>query len=77
MARTLLIETRMCLTVLQGTYQRVEERVDEHTRIIEALRAGDEKTALALLEAHMEDAVQRPRTTRETRPPARRRSRAR
>lgn len=59
MARTLLIETRMCLTALQGTYQRVEERVTEHTRIIEALRAGDEETALSLLEAHMEDAVQR------------------
>ncbi|RSN11965.1 GntR family transcriptional regulator [Streptomyces sp. WAC 05977] len=59
MARTLLIETRMCLTALQGTYQRVEERVAEHTRIIEALRAGDEETALSLLEAHMEDAVQR------------------
>ncbi len=59
MARTLLIETRMCLTALQGTYQRVEERVTEHTKIIEALRAGDEETALSLLEAHMEDAVQR------------------
>lgn len=59
MARTLLIETRMCLTALQGTYQQVEERVTEHTLIIEALRAGDETTALALLEAHMEDAVQR------------------
>ncbi|KFU81388.1 MULTISPECIES: GntR family transcriptional regulator [Amycolatopsis] len=59
MARTLLIETRMCLTALQATYQRVEERVTEHTRIIEALRAGDEETALSLLEAHMEDAVQR------------------
>ncbi len=59
MARTLLIETRMCLTALQGTYQRVEERVTEHTRIIEALREGDEDTALSLLEAHMEDAVQR------------------
>ncbi|OLZ54868.1 GntR family transcriptional regulator [Amycolatopsis keratiniphila] len=59
MARTLLIETRMCLTALQGTYQRVEERVTEHTSIIEALRAGDEETALSLLEAHMEDAVQR------------------
>ncbi|MEV6907289.1 GntR family transcriptional regulator [Amycolatopsis sp. NPDC051071] len=59
MARTLLIETRMCLTALQGTYQRVEERVAEHTRIIEALRAGDEETVLSLLEAHMEDAVQR------------------
>ncbi|MGK4594314.1 GntR family transcriptional regulator [Amycolatopsis sp. w19] len=59
MARTLLIETRMCLTALQGTYQQVEERVTEHTRIIEALRAGDEESALSLLEAHMEDAVQR------------------
>ncbi|RSM62734.1 GntR family transcriptional regulator [Amycolatopsis sp. WAC 01375] len=59
MARTLLIETRMCLTALQATYQQVEERVTEHTKIIEALRAGDEETALSLLEAHMEDAVQR------------------
>jgi DNA-binding GntR family transcriptional regulator len=59
MARTLLIETRMCLTALQGTYQRVEERVDEHTKLIQALRDGDEETALALLDAHMEDAVQR------------------
>ncbi|WP_326958090.1 GntR family transcriptional regulator [Amycolatopsis sp. NBC_01286] len=59
MARTLLIETRMCLTALQGTYQRVEERVDEHTKLIQALREGDEETALALLDAHMEDAVQR------------------
>lgn len=59
MARTLLIETRMCLTALQGTYQRVEERVEEHTKLIQALRDGDEETALSLLEAHMEDAVQR------------------
>ena len=59
MARTLLIETRMCLTALQSTYQRVEERVEEHTKLIQALRDGDEETALALLEAHMEDAVQR------------------
>ncbi|MEV7092260.1 GntR family transcriptional regulator [Amycolatopsis sp. NPDC051045] len=59
MARTLLIETRMCLTALQSTYQRVEERVDEHTKLIQALREGDEETALTLLEAHMEDAVQR------------------
>ena len=59
MARTLLIETRMCLTALQSTYQRVEERVDEHTKLIQALRDGDEETALALLDSHMEDAVQR------------------
>ncbi|WP_116042406.1 GntR family transcriptional regulator [Amycolatopsis palatopharyngis] len=59
MARTLLIETRMCLSLLQQTYQRVEERVNEHNRIIEAIREGDQDTVLALLEAHMEDAVQR------------------
>ncbi|WP_086850362.1 GntR family transcriptional regulator [Amycolatopsis kentuckyensis] len=59
MARTLLIETRMCLTALQSTYQRVEERVEEHTKLIQALRDGDEELALTLLEAHMEDAVQR------------------
>jgi DNA-binding GntR family transcriptional regulator len=59
MASTLLIETRMCLAALQGTYQRVEERVSEHNRIIEAIRADDLPTLLSLLEAHMEDAVQR------------------
>jgi DNA-binding GntR family transcriptional regulator len=59
MARTLMIETRMCLSLLQQTYQRVEERVNEHNRIIEAIRDGDQATVLTLLEAHMEDAVQR------------------
>ncbi|MCU1683187.1 MAG: GntR family transcriptional regulator [Amycolatopsis sp.] len=59
MASTLLIETRMCLAALQGTYQRVEERVSEHNRIIEAIRDDDLETLLSLLEAHMEDAVQR------------------
>jgi DNA-binding GntR family transcriptional regulator len=59
MASTLLIETRMCLAALQGTYQRVEERVVEHNRIIEAIRADELQTLLSLLEAHMEDAVQR------------------
>ncbi|WP_298180525.1 GntR family transcriptional regulator [Saccharomonospora sp.] len=63
MARTLLIETRMCLSALQDTYgkgyQGVDERIAEHNRIIEALRDGDEERMLALLDAHMEDAVQR------------------
>ena len=59
MASTLLIETRMCLAALQSTYQRVEERVNEHNQIIEAIRGGDLDTVLSLLEAHMEDAVRR------------------
>lgn len=59
MMRTLLIETRMCLSALRSTYSTDEERVTEHARITEAIRAGDGKLALALLEAHMEDALQR------------------
>ena len=59
MARTLLIETRMCLSALHRTYGTNEERVTEHKRIAEAIGAGDEELAVSLLEAHMEDAVQR------------------
>jgi DNA-binding GntR family transcriptional regulator len=59
MASGLLIETRMCLSALGRTYVDAEERVTEHKRITEAIRAGDADSALSLLEAHMEDAVQR------------------
>lgn len=59
MMRTLMTETRMCLTALQRTYADVHERVTEHGRIIEAVEARDEHLATALLEQHMEDAVQR------------------
>lgn len=58
MAGTLLIETRMCLAALQEA-ERLQDRVDEHTRILAAVKDGDEQRALALLEAHMEDAVAR------------------
>ncbi len=59
MAQTLLIETRMCLAALQRTYRGVEERVEEHRQIVDAIRAGDEPLALRLLDAHMADAVDR------------------
>lgn len=59
MARTLLIETRMCLSRLHGTGQSAADRVAEHNRIIEAIRDGDETTALELLQSHMDDAVRR------------------
>ena len=59
MARTLMVETRMCLALLQGTYQSAEERVTEHNHIIEAIRTGDEGATLRLLDAHMTDALQR------------------
>ncbi|WP_031468684.1 GntR family transcriptional regulator [Sciscionella sediminilitoris] len=59
MMRTLMVETRMCLTALQRTYADVRERVSEHGAIIEAIAEGDERLATALLERHMEDAVRR------------------
>ncbi|WP_236789155.1 GntR family transcriptional regulator [Amycolatopsis sp. GM8] len=59
MTRTLLIETRMCLSVLQNTYDKDEERVTEHKHLTKAIRAGDEAVALAVLQMHMEDAVRR------------------
>lgn len=59
MARTLLVETRMCLSALQRTYRQVEERVDEHRQMIDAIRSGNEELALELLDEHMEDAVNR------------------
>ncbi|GAA5120797.1 GntR family transcriptional regulator [Haloechinothrix salitolerans] len=59
MARTLLIETRMCLAALQRTDQHGDDRVAEHTEIIEAMKAGDEQRVLELLDAHMEDAITR------------------
>ncbi|MGH3656058.1 MAG: GntR family transcriptional regulator [Micromonosporaceae bacterium] len=59
MAETLLIETRMCLAALQRTYPSGEERVQEHRRIVDAVRDGHEDLALDLLDAHMTDAVDR------------------
>lgn len=59
MARTLLIETRMCLAKLQRTDPSADDRVAEHIDIVAAIRAGDEQRVLALLDAHMEDAVAR------------------
>jgi DNA-binding GntR family transcriptional regulator len=59
MAETLLIETRMCLAALQRTYRGSEDRVEEHRKIVEAIRAADEPLAHHLLESHMTDAVER------------------
>ncbi|GAA4667272.1 GntR family transcriptional regulator [Amycolatopsis dongchuanensis] len=59
MSRTLLVETRMCLSALRLKYNDDEERVTEHEQIAEAIRRGDAKKAAALLEDHMDDAVRR------------------
>ncbi|RCW46027.1 DNA-binding GntR family transcriptional regulator [Halopolyspora algeriensis] len=60
MARTLLVEKRMCLTALQDKYPAdAQALVDEHRGLVAALEAGDELLLLTRLEAHMNDALER------------------
>ncbi|WP_017572837.1 FCD domain-containing protein, partial [Nocardiopsis halotolerans] len=59
MAQTLLVETRMCLTVMQDVYPEPEELLDEHRRILDAIVNGAEGELLELIEAHMVDTVER------------------
>lgn len=58
-ARTLLIETRMCLGALQTTYPDVREQAHEHVELREAILNAPPKQVFALLAAHMDDAVRR------------------
>jgi DNA-binding GntR family transcriptional regulator len=53
---TLMIETRMCLTVLQDSYRFTDEWIGEHRVIAEAVRGGDGPLAQTRLNDH-EDAV--------------------
>lgn len=59
MHETLMVETRMCLTALQGTYQDPEDQVAEHRRIAEAIAAGDAAELVEAIESHMEEALDR------------------
>jgi DNA-binding GntR family transcriptional regulator len=57
--RTLLVETRMCMSALQDTYRVPADMAREHGALVDAIRAGDEARALAIVQAHMDDAVRR------------------
>ncbi|MEU3307780.1 GntR family transcriptional regulator [Nocardiopsis sp. NPDC055551] len=59
MAQTLLVETRMCLTVMQDVYPEPEELLEEHRRILDTIVEGEEERLLALIESHMIDTVER------------------
>ncbi|GAB3736452.1 GntR family transcriptional regulator [Nocardiopsis nanhaiensis] len=59
MAQTLLVETRMCLTVMQEVYPEPGELLDEHQRILDAIVDGAEDRLLELIESHMVDTVDR------------------
>lgn len=57
MSATLLVETRMCIAALHRAYRPDGHQVAEHGRILDALRRADEPALLALIDAHMDDAV--------------------
>lgn len=59
MAQTLLVETRMCLTVMQEVYPEPAELLEEHRRILNAIADGAEEQLLDLIESHMMDTVHR------------------
>lgn len=59
MHQTLIVETRMCMTALQGTYRVPDDVVDEHLRMLDAVEAGDEALVLRRVEDHMQDALAR------------------
>jgi DNA-binding GntR family transcriptional regulator len=58
-ARTLLIETRMCLGALQSAYPDIREQAREHINLREAIGHGAPAHARTLLIDHMHDAVAR------------------
>ncbi len=57
MFSTLLIETRMCLARLESAYPVHKRLVQEHRNLLGAMRQGDKRAALALIDAHLNDAV--------------------
>lgn len=59
MAQTLLVETRMCLTVMQDVYPEPQELLDEHRRILDAIVEGAEERLLELIESHMVETIAR------------------
>ncbi|HET7327932.1 MAG TPA: GntR family transcriptional regulator [Nocardioidaceae bacterium] len=59
MTRTLLVETRMCISAMAEAYEFPKEVVDEHGLIVEAVRTKDKRRLVALLDAHMQDALRR------------------
>ncbi|GAA13722.1 GntR family transcriptional regulator [Gordonia alkanivorans] len=56
---TILVETRMCLRAMRGTYSSGKERIDEHQALVDAIAAGDSAKADALMIEHMADGLRR------------------
>lgn len=56
---TILVETRMCLGAMRGTYVSAQERISEHRRIVSAIAQRDTKSADELMVDHMRDGLRR------------------
>jgi len=59
MFRTLLVETKMCMTALELAYpqRRRGQLVAEHGALLDAIRDGDEQRALRLIDDHHDQAI--------------------
>lgn len=55
---TLLVEARICLSALESAYPVHERLVREHENILDAIREGNERRALELIDAHLWNAVE-------------------
>lgn len=56
---TIVVETRMCLRAMRGTYASGKERIDEHQALVDAVAAGDARHADALVIEHIADGLER------------------
>lgn len=55
----MIVETRICLRAMRGTYSSGKERIDEHQALVDAIAARDTATADSLMIAHMSDRLRR------------------
>ncbi|WP_426247362.1 GntR family transcriptional regulator [Nocardioides sp. LHG3406-4] len=55
--RTLLVESRICMTQLEGRYTQPMAAVQEHVDIVNAMREGDTDVVKQLILRHMQTAV--------------------
>lgn len=59
MSRTLLVETRMCLSAMAETYEFPQGVAEEHGEIVAAVRDREKGRLLTLIDKHIDDALQR------------------
>lgn len=60
---TLIAETRICLLRLEPAYPARERLVEEHRNLLEAMRRGEGRKTLELIDKHLGDAVRDLRNT--------------